>query len=85
MAPAIESKAGHEVASFEHDLNSCILEDAASLEDDRIIINHENAGHSGPESRPPGEQTLRVELPIIFSRDASDVLRTRGRKIFVPM
>jgi hypothetical protein len=47
MAPAMGSVAGHEVARFEHDLDLRIHEDApASLEDDQVIINHENAGHS---------------------------------------
>jgi len=62
MAPVIESIAGHEVAGFEDNLNSRILEDApASLEDDRVIINHETASHSRAGGTR-GEQTLRAGL-----------------------
>jgi hypothetical protein len=62
MAPVVELAAGYEVTSLEHCLKSGILEGTpASLEDDRMIINHENAGHSPFCAGAPREQTLRAE------------------------
>jgi hypothetical protein len=67
MAPVIESIAGYEITSFEHYVNSCILEDApASIEDDWMIIDHEDASHNRfvPAVLPANKRCASSAEPI---------------------
>ena len=47
MVPIVESIAGDELACLQHSFNPCILKQAsASLEDNRVIVDHKNGSHS---------------------------------------